>query len=82
MTSRERVLSALHLEKPDRVPYVEIGIDPALAEKQVEAEAAALIRDLGSGGGYILSSANSLTSYVPVENAMALARAVASQTPS
>jgi len=43
--------------------------------QQVQAEAAALIRDLGEGGGYILSSANSLSSYVPVENALALARA-------
>jgi hypothetical protein len=43
---------------------------------QVEAEAAGLIRDLGPSGGYILSSSNSLTSYVPVENALALARAV------
>jgi uroporphyrinogen decarboxylase len=43
--------------------------------EQVEAEAAGLIRDLGGMGGYILSSANSLTSYVPVENAMALAGA-------
>jgi len=41
---------------------------------QVEAEASALIRDLGPSGGYILSSSNSLTSYVPVENALALAR--------
>jgi uroporphyrinogen-III decarboxylase len=41
---------------------------------QVEAEAAGLIRDLGFSGGYILSSSNSLTSYVPVDNALALAR--------
>ncbi len=46
---------------------------------EVEAEAAGLIRDLGRDGGYILSSSNSLTSYVPVENALAMARAVASQ---
>ena len=47
--------------------------------EQVEAEAAGLIRDLGKDGGYILSSANSLTSYVPVENALALAQAVSEQ---
>jgi uroporphyrinogen decarboxylase len=41
---------------------------------QVEAEASALIRDLGRSGGYILSSSNSLTSYVPVDNALALAQ--------
>lgn len=33
MTSRERVLAALRLEKPDRVPYVEIGVDPAIADQ-------------------------------------------------
>ncbi len=42
---------------------------------EVEAEATALIRDLGPSG-YILSSSNSLTSYVPVENALALAHSV------
>jgi uroporphyrinogen decarboxylase len=47
--------------------------------EQVEAEAAGLIRDLGRDGGYLLSSANSLTSYVPVENALALAQAVSEQ---
>ncbi len=43
---------------------------------QVEAEAQGLIRDLGPFGGYILSSANSIASYVPVENVMAMKRAV------
>ena len=32
MTSRERVLAALRLEVLDRVPYVEIGVDPAVAD--------------------------------------------------
>ena len=32
MTSRERVVTALRCEEPDRVPSVEIGIDRALAE--------------------------------------------------
>jgi hypothetical protein len=32
MASRQRVLAALRLEKPDRVPYLEIGVDPALAQ--------------------------------------------------
>jgi uroporphyrinogen-III decarboxylase len=47
--------------------------------EEVEAEAAGLIRDLGPSGGYILSSSNSLTSYVPLENAKAMARAVTRQ---
>jgi uroporphyrinogen-III decarboxylase len=33
MTSRERVLTALRTEQPDRVPYCEIGVDRALAHK-------------------------------------------------
>lgn len=33
MTSRERVLAALRRERPDRVPYCELGIDRALAQR-------------------------------------------------
>lgn len=33
MTSRERVLTALRCEQPDRVPYCELGIDRALAQR-------------------------------------------------
>lgn len=33
MTSRERVLTALRREEPDRVPYCELGIDRALAQR-------------------------------------------------
>jgi uroporphyrinogen decarboxylase len=33
MTSRERVLAALRGEQPDRIPYVEIGVDRALAQR-------------------------------------------------
>ncbi len=47
--------------------------------EQVEAEAAGLIRDLGRDGGYMLSSSNSIASYVPVDNALAMGRAAAEQ---
>ena len=33
MNSRERVLTALRREQPDRVPYCELGIDRALAQR-------------------------------------------------
>lgn len=33
MTSRERILTALRREQPDRVPYLELGVDRALAKK-------------------------------------------------
>ncbi len=46
---------------------------------QVEAETQGLIRDLGPAGGYMLSSANSIASYVPVENVKAMARVVERQ---
>ena len=43
---------------------------------QVEREVRDLIRDLGPGGGYIVTSGNSLASYVRAENALALSAAV------
>jgi len=33
MTSRERVLAALRREEPDRVPYCELGVDRAFAQR-------------------------------------------------
>jgi uroporphyrinogen decarboxylase len=33
MTSRERVLAALHGQQPDRVPYCELAVDRALAQR-------------------------------------------------
>ena len=33
MTSRERVLAALNLDQPDRVPWCELAVDGALAQK-------------------------------------------------
>jgi uroporphyrinogen decarboxylase len=39
---------------------------------EVEAEVRDLIRDLAPGGGYVLSSANSIPDYVPWENFLAM----------
>ena len=36
MTPRERVLTALSLGVPDRVPWCELAIDPEVARRQVE----------------------------------------------
>ena len=44
-----------------------------------QVEAGGPIRDLGGNGGYVLSSSNSIASHIPVENALALARAAAAQ---
>lgn len=42
----------------------------------VEREVYELIRDVGPGGGYIVTSGNSLAGYIKPENALALGRAV------
>jgi uroporphyrinogen-III decarboxylase len=44
--------------------------------EQVEQEVRALIRDVGPGGGYIVTSGNSLAGYLKPENVLALSRAV------
>ncbi len=43
----------------------------------VDREVFELIRDVGPGGGYIVTSGNSLAGYIKPENALALGRAVA-----
>jgi uroporphyrinogen decarboxylase len=44
--------------------------------EQVEAEVAGLLRDVAPGGGYMLSSGNSLASYCRIENIRAMAAAL------
>jgi uroporphyrinogen decarboxylase len=44
--------------------------------EDVEREVRELIRDIGPGGGYIVTSGNSLTNYVSLENTLALSEAV------
>ena len=44
--------------------------------EEVDAEVRGLIRDVGPGGGYIVTSGNSLPGYLKVENARALSAAV------
>jgi Uroporphyrinogen decarboxylase (URO-D) len=44
--------------------------------EQVEDEVRTLIRDVGPGGGYIVTSGNSLAGYLRPENVLALSRAV------
>jgi len=49
---------------------------PMGTEEEVEAEVRDRIMTAGPGGGYIISSANSLTAYCKVENVFAMARAI------
>ncbi len=44
--------------------------------QQVEAEVIGLLRDVAPGGGYMLSSGNSLASYCRIDNIRAMVRAV------
>jgi uroporphyrinogen decarboxylase len=44
--------------------------------QEVEAEVCAVIRDVGPGGGYIVTSGNSLAGYLQPENVIALSEAV------
>jgi uroporphyrinogen decarboxylase len=44
--------------------------------EQVDAEVKDLIRTVGSGGGYIITSGNSLASFLRPENVLAMAQAV------
>ncbi|HSB78957.1 MAG TPA: uroporphyrinogen decarboxylase family protein [Candidatus Methylomirabilis sp.] len=62
MTSRQRVLAALQLREPDRVPYCELGVDRALAER------------LMGWGAPTNQAANLEANAYTVEEAKALAR--------
>jgi uroporphyrinogen decarboxylase len=44
--------------------------------EQVDEEVRALIRDVAPGGGYIITSGNSLASYLDADNVRAMSRAV------
>ena len=82
MNSRERVLAALHLKEPDRVPFMDF-VDTVVkheimgTEKIDEVKSATKIgKDAGVGGGYICSTANSITGFCKIENIFAMTEAV------
>ena len=64
----------------DRVSIVaNIDLDYPLTggtPEETEAEVKDRIEKVGKGGGYMISSANSITDYCKVENVRAMARAV------
>jgi uroporphyrinogen-III decarboxylase len=55
---------------------VDLNLLAAGTAVEIEEEVRCLIRDLAPGGGYIVTSGNSLTSYCLPENVMTLSRAV------
>jgi hypothetical protein len=50
--------------------------DPTRDELFQEAEVRGLIQDLGPGGGYIISSGNSLASYLKPDCVLAMSQAI------
>jgi len=75
MTSRERILTTLRGEEPDRVPYCELGIDRALAQRlmgwgEPESQAANLESNI-----YSLEEAKSIASFLKLDNINCVMRA-------
>jgi len=75
MSSRERVLTALHREEPDRVPYCELGIDRALATRlmgwgEPQTQAANL-----ESNPYQVEEAKAIASFLKMDNICYVLRA-------
>ena len=75
MTSRERVLTALRCEEPDRVPYCELSIDRALAQKLMgwgEPKSQAFNIEANI---YTIEEAKALASFLKLDNLFYVLRA-------
>ncbi len=75
MSSRERVLAALRRKEPDRVPYCELGIDRALAQRlmgwgEPKSQAANLEANV-----YSVEEAKAIASYLQMDNICYVLRA-------
>jgi uroporphyrinogen-III decarboxylase len=55
---------------------VDLNLLGMATPEEVEEEVRGLIHDVGAGGGYIVTSGNSLAGYLKPENVLALSRAV------
>ncbi len=75
MTSRERVLAALHRKEPDRVPYCELGIDRALAGRLMGwGEPASQASNL-EANAYTVEEAKALAAFLRLDNISFVLRA-------
>jgi len=75
MNSRERVLAALRGEEPDRVPYCEVGIDRALAQRLMAwGEPQSQARNL-EVNQYTVEEAKAIASFLKLDNLSYLMRA-------
>ena len=75
MTSRERVLTALNRKEPDRIPYCELGIDRALAQRlmgwgQPVSQATNL-----EANAYTVEEARALAAFLHLDNISYVLRA-------
>jgi len=75
MTSRERVLTALHREQPDRVPYCELGIDRALAQRLMGWGQPASQASNLEANAYTVAEAKALAVFLHLDNISYVLRA-------
>ena len=75
MSSRERVMAAIAREEPDRVPYCELGVDPALA-KQLMGWGEPTTHALNlEANAYTVDEAKALSSRLKIDNLSYVMRA-------
>ena len=75
MNSRARVLTALRCEQPDRVPYCELGIDRALAQKLMRwGEPSSQAANLETNT-YTVQEAKALATHLALDNLCYVLRA-------
>jgi hypothetical protein len=76
MTSRERVLAALALKEPDRVPFCDVAVDRGLAQKLLNWEKTT---DIGSSSRrenpYTVKEAIAVSKFIGLDNICFLLRA-------
>ena len=74
-SSHERVLTALRREEPDRVPYCEVSIDPALAKKMMGWEEATDQASNREANLYTVEEAKAIASSLGIDNICHVIRA-------
>ncbi|MFI5342543.1 MAG: uroporphyrinogen decarboxylase family protein [Candidatus Methylomirabilales bacterium] len=75
MTSRERVLTALHRQQPDRVPYCELGIDRPLAQRLMGWGQPASQASNLEANAYTVDEAKALAAFLHLDNISFVLRA-------
>jgi len=75
LTSRERVLAALRCEEPDRVPYCELAIDRALAQKLMRWGAPTTQAANLEANTFSVEEAKAIASFLKLDNISYIMRA-------